>query len=278
MTTGPDWLSLNLANWNERVPIHLNATGVHYKLDALRNGSEQLDPIARDILGPVDGLRVLHLQCHFGADTLTIEQHGATVTGLDFSPPAIMAARSLAAEVNLTDRAKFIEANIYDAETAVNEPAAYDRVFVSWGALCWLPDIHAWARIVVSFLKPNRYLALADAHPFIYVFDDMTATADGMPGWYAPYLDRQPMIEDRPEDYADPTARLKNSRTVEFLHPISDVIMALINAGLRIDRFLEHDSIVWQPFAHLRRREPGGYVWPDRPWLPLSYSLRASKP
>jgi SAM-dependent methyltransferase len=278
MTTGPDWLSLNLANWNERVPIHLNATGVHYKLDALRNGSEQLDPIARDILGPVDGLRVLHLQCHFGADTLTIEQHGATVTGLDFSPPAIMAARSLAAEVNLTDRAKFIEANIYDAETAVNEPAAYDRVFVSWGALCWLPDIHAWARIVVSFLKPNGYLALADAHPFIYVFDDMTATADGMPGWYAPYLDRQPMIEDRPEDYADPTARLKNSRTVEVLHPISDVIMALINAGLRIDRFLEHDSIVWRPFSHLRRREPGGYVWPDRPWLPLSYSLRASKP
>ena len=157
-------------------------------------------------------------------------------------------------------------------------PAAFDRVFVSWGALCWLPDIAAWARVVASFLKPNGYLALADAHPFAYVFDDMNATADGKPGWYMPYLHRQPMLEDRPEDYADPSAVLKNSRTVQFLHPISDIIGGLIDAGLRIDRFHEHDSIVWQMFAQLERRDSGEYAWPDKPWLPLSFSLRASKP
>jgi SAM-dependent methyltransferase len=277
MTDEPDWLSLNLANWNERVPIHLGGRGRHYKLDALKNGTDELDPIAAEILGPVDGLNVLHLQCHFGADTLTIAQHSATVTGLDFSPPAIAAAKSLAAELNLTSRASFIEANIYDAEAAIGQPAAFDRVFVSWGALCWLPDIHTWARLVTSFLKPNGYLALADAHPVMYVFDDMTATPDGMPGWYAPYLARQPLHENRPEDYADPTTPLKNSRTVEFLHPISDVLTALISAGLRIDRFQEHDSIVWQAFAQLQRRGRGEYVWPDQPWLPLSYSLRATK-
>jgi SAM-dependent methyltransferase len=278
MSEPDDWLALNLANWNERVPIHLNASGVHYRLDALKNATENLDPIATDVLGPVDGLRVLHLQCHFGADTLTIAQHGATVTGLDFSPPAIAAANALTSELNLTDRARFFEANIYDAETAINEPASFDRVFVSWGALCWLPDIHAWARIVASFLKPNGYLALADAHPAMYVFDDLTATPDGMPGWYMPYLSRQPLVEDRPEDYADPSARLKNSRTVEFLHPLSVIITALLNAGLRIDRFREHDSIVWQPFKQLIRRGRGEYVWPDKPWLPLSFSLRATKP
>lgn len=278
MTTQDDWRALNQANWNERVPIHLNAPRLHYRLDALRAGTEQLDPIAADTLGPVGGLRVLHLQCHFGADTLTIAQHRATVTGLDFSPPAIVAARALAAELHLTEQSRFVEADVYAAEAAIGEPASFDRVFVSWGALCWLPDIAAWARIVASFLKPGGYLALADAHPVIYVFDDMNATPDGRPGWYAPYLNRQPMFEDRPEDYADPSALLTNSRTVEFLHPISDVITALISAGLRIDRFQEHDSIVWQPFAQLRKRGPHEYVWPDKPWLPLSYSLRAAKP
>jgi hypothetical protein len=99
-----------------------------------------------------------------------------------------------------------------------------------------------------------------------------------MPGWYTPYLARQPLHQDRPEDYADPAASLKNSRTVEFVHPISDVVTALLNAGLRIDRFQEHDSLVWQLFAQLQNRGPDGYVWPDKPWLPLSYSLRAAKP
>jgi SAM-dependent methyltransferase len=277
MTIPPDWLALNLANWNERVPIHLNAPPLHYDLDPLKRGKQQLEPIEAGILGPVDGLRVLHLQCHFGYDTLTLAQLGATVTGLDFSPPAIAAARSLAAELNLTHRARFVQANVYDAEAAINEPGSFDRVFVSWGALVWLPDMPAWARIVASFLKPNGFLALAEAHPAACVFDDRTATPDGRPGWYMPYLSRQPIVEDQPEDYADPAARLQNSRTVEFLHPLSDVIMSLINAGLRIDQFHEHDSVTWQLFAHLRKRAPSEHVWPDKPWLPLSYSLRAAK-
>lgn len=278
MTIPPDWLVLNLANWNERVSIHLNAPPLHYDLGPLKQGKQQLEPIAAGILGPVQGLRVLHLQCHFGQDTLTLAQQGATVTGLDFSPPAITAARSLAADLGLTDRARFVQANVYDAEAAINEPGSFDRVFVSWGALVWLPDVSAWARIVASFLKPNGFLALAEAHPAACVFDDRTATADGRPGWYAPYLARQPLIENQPEDYADPSARLKNSRTVEFLHPLSDVIMSLINAGLRIERFHEHTSITWQLFACLEKRGPSEHVWPDKPWLPLSFSLRAAKP
>jgi SAM-dependent methyltransferase len=278
LTHVPEWLALNLANWNERVAVHLGAPSLHYRLDSLRAGTATLDPIATEILGPVDGLHILHLQCHFGQDTLTIAQQGAVVTGLDFSPPAIAAAQALAAETGLSDRARFVQANIFDAESAIDQPASFDRVFVSWGALCWLPDIGAWARIVASFLKPGGFLALAEAHPFSYVFDDMNATSDGRPGWYAPYLGRETMHEDRAEDYADPAARLRNSRTVEFLHPLSDVIMALIEAGLRIDRFHEHDSIVWQMFAQLQKRGPSELVWPDRPWLPLSYSLRAVKP
>src|SRR5258708_79717 len=201
MTIPPDWRASNQANWDERVPIHLNAPNA-YDLTKLRAGSRVLDPIATAILGSVEGLTVLHLQCHFGQDTLTIAQRGASVTGVDFSPRAIEVARSLTAELGLEDRARFVEANVYDAQTSVPNPRVFDRVFVSWGALCWLPDMFEWARIVVGFLAPGGFLALADAHPAAYVFDDRTASADGMPGWFMPYLCREPSIEDRHDEYA----------------------------------------------------------------------------
>ena len=276
MAEEPDWLRLNRANWDERVPLHLNAPDT-YVLESLRDGSAHLDAIASGVLGPVAGLRVLHLQCHFGFDSLVLARRGAEVVGIDFSAPAIEAARGLAAELGLAGRARFVEANVYDAAAALPEPASFDRVFVSWGALCWLPDLRAWASVIGSFLKPGGYLALAEAHPAAYVFDDMTATPDGMPSWYMPYLSRQPMLEDRPEDYADPTARLTNSRTVEFLHPLSDILTAAIFAGLRIDRFEEHGQVAWKMFSGLVRHGHCDYRWPDKPWLPLSYSLRAAK-
>ena len=277
MTIPPEWRTLNQANWDERVPIHVNAPNA-YSLSKLRAGTDGLDPIATEILGPVDGKRVLHLQCHFGMDTLVIARQGASVTGLDFSPPAIETACSLAAELGLADRARFVEANVYDALTAIPEQGGFDRVFVSWGALCWLPDIFHWARIVAAYLAPGGYLALAEAHPAAYVFDDSRATADGMPGWDMPYLGREPLIMDKSEDYADPTVPLRNSRTVEFLHPLSDIFTALIEAGLRIDRFQEHDCIAWRLYNILVKRGPNEFAWPDKPWLPLSYSLRAVKP
>ena len=276
MTIPPDWRAINQSNWDERVAIHVNAPRM-YDLNGLRKGKDRLDRIATDTLGPVDGLLVLHLQCHFGMDTLVLAQQGATVTGVDFSPPAIETARGLAAALGLADRARFVEANVYDALAALPEPAGFDRVFVSWGALCWLPDIFAWARVVAGFLKPGGYLALAEAHPFMYVFDDQTVTADGRPGWFMPYLEREPLVEDREEDYADPDARLKNTRTVEFLHPVSDILNGLTEAGLRIERFREHDSLTWPAFTCLKEHAPGDYRWPDRPWLPLSFSLRAGK-
>ena len=277
MTLPPDWRRLNQANWDERVAIHINAPNA-YDIAALRADTSRLDPIATEVLGPADGQRVLHLQCHFGMDSLKIARRGATVAGIDFSPPAIAAARSLADELGLAGRARFVEANVYDALTALPEPGRFDRVFVSWGALCWLPDIFAWARIVADYLTPGGYLALAEAHPFVYVFDSATATADGMPGWYVPYLGRTASAEDEVRDYADPDARLRNSRTWQWLHPISDIFAALTQAGLRIEQFREHDSCVWRVYDTLVKRGPADYAWPEKPWLPLSFSLRAVKP
>ena len=156
MPTDPEWQRLNRANWDERVGVHLGpGSDYNLNLTALRAGQARLHAIEEAELGPVSGLRVLHLQCHFGADSLVLAQRGAEVTGIDFSPRAIAAARTLAAELGLAARARFVESDLYAAPSAVTEPASFDRVFTTWGTICWLPDIVLWARIVAHFLKPG---------------------------------------------------------------------------------------------------------------------------
>jgi SAM-dependent methyltransferase len=270
-----DWRALNRANWDERVSIHLRSKP--YDLAALRAGCGTLDTIEEAELGPVSGLRVLHLQCHFGKDTLVLAQRGAEVVGLDFSASAIRAARELAAELGLADRARFIEADLYDARAAVGEEAAFDRVYVTWGALCWLPDVVEWARIVAHFLKPGGSLYLAEGHPAAYVFDDETQLPDGMPGFFVPYLGHEGFLLDDHRDYADETARLENSRTLQWVHPLGDIVTALIAAGLRLDWLHEHNGVPWSMFRVLVQGDDGMYRWPERPWLPLAFSLMATR-
>jgi SAM-dependent methyltransferase len=182
--TEPDWRSINRAHWDEKVPLHIGPRG--YDLEDLRAGHGGLNEIEEAELGSVDGQRVLHLQCHFGRDTLILAQRSATVVGLDFSVPAIDVACALAAELGLTDRARFVCADLYDACEAIPEPASFDRVFVTWGAITWLPDIVRWAEIVAFFLKPGGTLYLAEVHPAALVFDDSAAQSDGRPGFFAP--------------------------------------------------------------------------------------------
>ena len=271
-----DWRALNRANWDERVPIHVASDS--YDLGALRAGKGRLHPIEESELGPVDGLRVLHLQCHFGRDTLTLAQRGAKTVGLDFSPPAIAKARELAAELGLAVRARFVESDLYDAPKAIPEPASFDRVFSTWGAICWLPDIRGWARIVAHFLKPGGAFYFAEGHTAAWVFDDARETPDGMPGWLVPYFQTEPYVEDDPTDYADETAKVANARTVSWMHPVADVVTSLIDAGLTLRWFREHDAVPWPMFRGLKKGSDGMFRWPERRWLPLSYSLWAEKP
>lgn len=270
-----DWRALNRANWDERVPIHLGAKS--YDLGPLRAGRGQLHIIEGAELGPVEGLRVLHLQCHFGRDTLTLAQRGADVVGLDFSEPAIAAARELASELGLEARARFVAADVYDAPAAIPDAHAFDLVYVTWGALWWLPDVRRWAEVVAHFLKPGGRLYLADGHPTAFVYDDEVPTADGMPGLFVPYFHRQALLLDDTRDYADDTARLENSKTLQWLHPLGEIVTGLIDAGLRIDRLTEHDCVPWRMFRILVRDADGMYRWPQRPWLPLAFSLVATR-
>jgi SAM-dependent methyltransferase len=275
VTDMADWRDANRANWDERVGVHLGAGG--YDLAPLRAGRGRLNAIEEQELGPVEGLRVLHLQCHFGCDTLALAQRGAQVVGLDFSSVAIEAAQRLAVELGLADRARFVQADLYDAPAAIAEPSSFDLVYVTWGAITWLPDIARWAQVVAHFLKPGGRLYLAEGHPAALVLDDLARRSDGMPGFFAPYFGREPIVVDDPRDYVDASARLTSSVQYNWIHSLADTIGGLIASGLRLEWLHEHDCVTWRMFDCLIEDASGLYRWPDKPWLPLSFSLRARK-
>jgi ubiquinone/menaquinone biosynthesis C-methylase UbiE len=273
-----DWRALNLAFWEERAAIHTGPRG--YDRGSHRAGRGRLDAIVEAELGSVAGQRVLHLQCHVGDDSVAIAQRGAAeVVGVDFSPASIAAARALAAECG-TAHASFVESDVLAApHTMPAEAASFDRVFVSWGAIGWLPDIAAWARVVAHFLRPGGSLYIAEAHPAALVFDDITGStnAEGLPGWLVPYFDRGARAFDEQADYADPAACLAHTRFVSWMHPLGDIVSALVAAGLRIDWLHEHPRVAWKMFASLMPAGDALWGWPEKPWLPLSFSLSATR-
>lgn len=275
MANEPAWKAANHAHWDEMVGLHLGPGG--YDLAALRSGRGRFNAIEEEELWPVDGKHVLHLQCHFGADSLKLAQRGAKVVGLDFSPAAIAAASQLAKELGLADRVRFVQADLYDAPAAIPEPAAFEMVFVTWGAITWLPDIGRWAEIVAHFLKPGGSLYLAEAHPAALVFDDAAPLFDGRPGFFAPYFSREPVMLEVTQDYMDETATVRNATTYTWIHPLSEIISSLLTAGLTLDWFHEHDAVTWRMFKVLAQDVKKLWRWPDRPWLPLAFSLRATR-
>ena len=285
----PEWARINRARWDELVDVHLASE--MYDLVDLRAGAGRLvaiDETELPLIAPEgwQGLRVLHLQCHFGADSLVFAQRGAAVVGLDFSMPAVKQARALADELGLSERARFVCANLYDARHALPEPESFDVVYTSWGTIGWLPDIAEWARIIAWFLKPGGRLYFADGHPAAFVFDEPvpgapTALLDGGPALFPParygYFDETPLDIDEEGDYADPDAQVTSSRTIEFMHPLGATVSALIDAGLTIDFLHEHEAVPWQMFSVLERRDDGLWAWPGTAWLPLGMSLAATR-
>lgn len=273
-----DWAekrAANLRNWEERVAIHLASP--FYAMDHHFAGRGQLAPIEAAEVGEVTGLSVLHSQCHFGRDSIALAQMGAKeVLGLDFSPEALAAARDLTAQCGLSDRVRFLECDIMQARPLVPE-AAFDLVYVTWGTIGWLHDIKEWARLVAHALKPGGRLYFADGHPAMLVFDDEAALPDGMPGYFIPYFDNTGYAFDDEGDYADPEARLANSRTYDWLHTTASIVTALGEAGLKLDFLHEHDSLPWAAFSCLVKDEQDMFHWPDKRWLPLGLSLGATK-
>jgi SAM-dependent methyltransferase len=274
-----DWLDANRAQWDERVPLHVASE--FYDQSRLRAGHGALTPIEEAELAEyfpegLEGKRILHLQCHFGADTLALAQRGAEVVGVDFSKPAIVYARALAAELGLADRSRFVIANIYDLRHTLPQPESFDIVFTTWGTIGWLPDVAEWARIVEWYLKPGGALYFADGHPAAWVLEGGAGELPALR--YAYESDGSPEISDEAEDYAVEGAVLANTRSYEWPHPLSEIITSLLATGLTLDFFHEHYEVPWKMFGVLEAAEAGMFRWPGTKWLPLGMSIGARKP
>jgi SAM-dependent methyltransferase len=265
-------IDVNRRMWDERAGIHAQDKTGCYGLDRIRAGEYALHPIEEAEIGDVSGKRVLHLQCHIGSDTVCLAGRGAKVTGLDFSEVAIDRARRLADEAGL--HAAFVRGTVDEAPRLT--PGPFDLVFTTWGTICWLPDLSAWARVIASVLKPGGELYFADAHPGFLLMEEgagrMVPTYD---------FDTPP---ERPLEFieqttytGDPTV-LAHQSTWVWIHPVSAVIGALIDAGLTIVMFHEHEELPWQGLPMLVRASHSRWRLPDgHPRFPLSYSLRVKK-
>ncbi|WP_369365452.1 class I SAM-dependent methyltransferase [Streptomyces sp. CG4] len=257
--------------WDERVPVHV--AGEYYDLDGFRACRDALRDFETAEVGDVTGRTLLHLQCHIGTDTLSWAHRGAArVVGLDFSAPAVEAARTLAADLGYgPERAAFVTSDVYDAARAVPE-ASYDIVYTGLGALCWLPDIRRWAKTAASLVAPGGFLYLAEFHPLTEALDDATGSRI-----VHDYFRREAQVWDEPGTYADPDAPTVHNRSVEWQHTLGDVVSALAAAGLRIEFLHEHDVSLFPRFENFEIRD-GYHRFPaDHPRIPLIYSLKATK-
>ena len=266
---------VNRVWWDERVPIHVGSA--FYDVDGFRAGGSSLRPFEVEEAGDIAGKRLLHLQCHFGLDTLSWARAGASVVGLDFSPPAIEAATSLASETGLD--AQFVCANVYDSVEALGGER-FEIVYTGLGALNWLPDLARWSEIVAELLEPDGFLYLTEFHPFTWVFADETLEIEYD---YFHSSEGESFDDGEQGSYADMTAPTRNNATREWAHTISDVVTALLDAGMRLELLHEHDYTLFPRFEHLELdtetlgagviyRQPAG-----TPRLPLMYSLRARR-
>jgi SAM-dependent methyltransferase len=262
-----DWRGLNRANWDSRVPVHLASE--FYDLAGFRAGDSSLRPFEMAEAGDVTGKRLVHLQCHVGLDTLSWARNGALVTGLDFSGPAIEAARSLAADLGIG--ASFVTADVYDAVTALGG-RRFDVVYTGIGALVWLPDIPRWAQVVAALLAPGGFLYLVEGHPFAGILDDAEGATVVLD-----YFDSRPQVADEPHSYTDGPA-LGHTRSVWFQHQLGEIVTALAGAGLRIDFLHEKDFDLFQRFESLERHGAEYRFPPGHPHVPMMYSLRATRP
>jgi SAM-dependent methyltransferase len=234
--------------------------------------AQPLDTIARAGLGNVDGKSLLHLQCHFGLDTLRLALAGADVTGVDFSPKAIAYARRLAEELGIV--AHFIESDLYALPDVLD--ATFDVVFTSWGVLSWLPDLAPWGRLVARCLRPGGTFFIAEGHPVLFLFDP-TADKLDIELRYPYFATPEPIVIPVTGNYADPSAQVSGTEYA-FAHSLEDIVMALLAAGLELRELREHQHIPWRAFPFMIEQAPREWTLPaDRPSLPLAFSLRATK-
>jgi SAM-dependent methyltransferase len=266
----------NLSLWDAWTAVH--STGEFYDLEGFKAGGVRLRPYEIELIGPVEGRSLLHLQCHFGIDTLSWARLGARVTGADFSPAAIELARSLAIELGFPD-ARFVRSNLYDLPEVLE--GEFDVVYTSRGVLGWLPDIGAWARVVAHFLAPGGTFFITEVHPVVQAFENEGVASGELRLTYPYWEHAEALTFEVKGSYADPTADVGDHVEHGWDHGLGEIVTALIDAGLRIDALIEHPFLDWKVDFLVEDPDDAG-TWRLPPGgageLPLMFSIRATKP
>jgi|LakMenEpi03Oct11_1017367.scaffolds.fasta_scaffold00975_3 SAM-dependent methyltransferase len=260
-----DYIKTNKQTWNNKTAIHIESE--FYNNKSFLEGKSTLNSIELSLLGDLNNKRILHLQCHFGQDTMTFSRLGAKATGIDFSDKAIEKARAFSEKLNLDTT--FICCDIYDIPNHLDEN--FDIVFTSYGTIGWLPDIDKWAAVVSHFLKPKGRFIMADFHPVIWMFDN-----DFKKVFYS-YFNIEPIIELESGTYADKNSKIE-TKTITWNHPTSEVLNALIQSGLEINSFNEYDYSPYNCFNQTEEFEKGKFrIKHLGNKIPMVFSIEATK-
>ncbi|MGB0391811.1 MAG: class I SAM-dependent methyltransferase [Salibacteraceae bacterium] len=258
-----NYLEVNKNSWNKRTEVHFDSS--FYDNESFIKGRSSLNSIELALFGDLKGKTVLHLQCHFGQDTLSLERLGAKVTGVDLSDVAIEKANVLANKLNSS--ARFICSDVYGLSEVLDEE--FDYVFTSYGTIGWLPDIDKWAGIVSKYLKPGGQFVFAEFHPVVWMFDDDFKSVKYR------YFNDEPIIDEE-GTYTD--GEEITTKNISWNHGLSEVITALIKSGLSIKQFNEFDYSPYNCFQNMEELPSGGfYIKHIGQKIPMVYSLLAEK-
>lgn len=257
---------VNRQTWNEKVKIH--AESDMYDLQAFKQGKSSLMSYELNAIGDVKGKSLLHLQCHFGQDTLSWSRMGAHCVGVDLSDAGIALAKSLNAELNLN--ASFVNCNVLETSTYVKD--TFDIVFTSYGVIGWLPDLKPWAQMIAERLKSGGFFYIVEFHPIVWMFD----YEQDPPTMRYGYMQDEAIYEEYEGTYANTSSKMI-SKEYGWNHGLSEVINSLIEAGLQIEYLNEYDESPYNVLPDLEQTKSGMYVTKDKLY-PLLFEIKAIKP
>lgn len=260
-----NYVESNRESWNNRVESHVGSE--FYGMEEFMSGKSSLKDTELELLGDVTGKSILHLQCHFGQDTISLSRMGATVTGSDFSDKAIDQAKWITSELGLDT--EFICCNIYDLPQHLDQK--FDIVYTSYGTIGWLHDLKTWAELIAHFLKPGGKFVFVEFHPVVWMYDNDFDKVEYR------YFQSDPIIETQTGTYADKNSEI-NIKDISWNHGIGEVVTHLLNAGLRLDKMSEYDYANYNCFNHCEEYEPGRFrikYFGDK--IPMMYSLVCEK-
>ncbi|OBG29691.1 methyltransferase type 12 [Mycobacterium sp. 852002-51057_SCH5723018] len=268
-------MTANERNWDARTPIHVSSEfyGIHE-----RDPMSWFAPFEWRDLGQLEGRELVHLQCHLGAETMAFALKGAHTTGLDFSGASVREAQRVAREAALP--IEYVQADVYDAAEVLGTDR-FDIVYTGKGALCYLPDLNAWAHGVARLLKPGGFLYLAEFHPLLNALGptQKPCAPDGLVIHYDYLGGRGAVKRDSTHSYTDGPPLAGDTLHYEWAHGVGDVVTAIAQSGLAIERLTETSHLPWRRWPMMERTDNGWWAMPESaPRFPVMYGLKAGKP